>query len=226
MSVIFDCIYKIFCCSATTRIFYDLSLALFICLLTLGCVCIVILHCIKSSQKRSMRWLFYVFQGGYILDICIATCEYEMVGLYYSSITSDFLSCTARFTFLLIVYALVCAYKKLLLWRENNYEDEKGNFLNNSCNNNAELTTNENLNLINYLDESNNELVDVNLSFVNKLTNALLDKELNDSEKEFCLDLLFDLKSLPTKCEIERVKSLNAKLRTLTKKASEYNIAC
>ena len=149
-----------------------------------------------------------------------------MVGLYYSSITSAFLSCTARFAFLLIVYALVCAYKKLLLWRENHYEDEKGKFLNNSCNNNAELTTNEDLNLIDNLNESNNELVDVNLSFVNKLTNALLDKELNDSEKEFCLDLLFDLKSLPTKCEIERVKSLNAKLRTLTKKASEYNIAC
>ena len=234
MSIIFDCVNNTF--KFTSKICFSLSLILFVSFLTFGCVTIIVLGCVKSARKKSMRWLYYIYQGGYILDLCIALCEYEYFGLYYKSISSAFLTCTVRFGFLMVIYAIVGVYKMAL---NNNFDNlSEGDSLfncvfsekelaNSGAKNfvfNNEIETFEKLDNLNNYEQS--EVVDLNVSYIDGLVKALLVKDLTDEERELCLDIVYEIKNLPTTRENTRVKKLNEKLQTLVKKAVQYNIPC
>ncbi len=236
MSVIFDYIFNIFDFVFTGSVCYSLSLALFLSFLTLGCVSIIILGCIKDAKNKSMRWLFYVYQGGYILDLCIAVCEYEFFGEYYKNITSAFLTCTVRFGFLMVVYGLVCAYK-MVLNREVKYEEQSINPLNIGLNvedyktpipeKSKEVEKIEDFECLNsFQNKEKGALVDLNVAFIDQLVQSLLAKDLTDEERELCFDIIYDIKNLPSTMQTDRVKKLNGNLQKLIKKAVQYNLAC
>ena len=235
MSAIFDCFYKLVLSSFSSSSFYSFSLALFVFMLTLGCVSIVILHCDKNALKRPLKWLYYCYQIGYLLDICIAMCEYDIFGLYYKSIALAFLSCTARFVFLLLVYLFICCYNKVLLGTKKQFKNNELSLLNKAFVLEKKVNVVKKTDFLNKIDEncSNNafknseiETIDINVPFINKLAEMLLAKDLTDDERDLCLDIIFELRNLPTTNEIDRIKSLNSKLQTLTKKAVLYNVMC
>ena len=235
MSVIFSYVQKIFDFNFTSQICYSLSLFLFVSSLTLGCVSLIILGCVNSAKAKSIKWLFYVFQGVYILDICIAVCEYEFFGKYYQNLASVFLSCTIRFGFLLVVYALVCAYKKVInseiknekqelkLLNASLSSDEQKNNLH-KLNNVEQIDSFEGLN--DFQESPKGDLIDLNVAYIDRIVQLLLSKDLTDDERELCLDITYELRNLPLTIQTERVKKLNEKLQTLTKKAVQYNLAC
>ena len=233
MSVIFSYIRKIFDINFTSQICYSLSLAIFIFSLTLGCITLIILACVKTAKNKSIKWIFYVFQGAYILDICIAVCEYEFFGAFYKSLASVFLSCTVRFAFLAVVYGLVCAYKKVLI-SEIKSEEQKIRLLNLNCDerkvNFEELNEVEKINNFQSLNDfqakEERNLVDVNVAYIDQIVQLLLSKDLTDDERELCFDIIYEIRNLPLTNQTERVRKLNAKLQTLIKKAVQYNLAC
>ena len=235
MSFIFDYVNNILNFYFTSKICYIISLILFFSLLTLGCVSIIILGCVKNARKKSMRWLYYLYQGGYVLEVCIALCEYEYLGLYYKSISSAFLTCSVHFVFLMVVYAIVCVFKMALNHKFDNFvdavdllgDDLNEKTFNSSCESFSpknELKTFEVINDFKNCEKI--QTVDLNVAYIDELVNSLLIKDLTDEERQLCIDIGYDIKNLPTTSENTRVKNLNEKLQTLVKKAVQYNIPC
>lgn len=236
MSTIFNYVYHFLQSNLTSEICYNISLSLFISSLTFGCATLIILNYVQNAYKKSLRWLYYIYQTAFVLDLCFCLLEFEFFTINYKNTTSAVCACSMRFMLLIGLYALVCAHKAVISARKNDIVLKLEKRLNSAFFDTDDLKDKPTCDFLVKKNEEgyfnslngceNNSLIDLNVAYINSVANAVLDKDLTDSERELCFDIIYEIKNLPAKSEKERVKKLNKKLQTLIKTAVHYGAAC
>ena len=207
---------------------YKISLFIFIFCLSFGCILLLLINCFDCMQKTGYKWLYYLYQTAFFLDLCVCFAECELVGFYYVDFSSCAFGAFLRFALLIVLYGVICFQKNILSRdkKANKLKDGTICFYNEINSKNEKTQKEKNLSDFIKIDERMQNLpaqseIEINRAYLFSIADALLGKNLTDEERDFVNELVFDLRGK----NVYGQSQINAKLQKLVKLITEYEIS-
>ena len=221
---------------ANGNFYYILSLAIFVAEIIFGCLYLLWLSTIPKVKTRGLRWLYYVYQFCFFIDLGVCIAESLLVGSCFSNVAVAYFTCLIKFVVLLLLYGLICAHRAILnlrerdkLLKQTNNEVVKVDYMRLDKKNEDTISENQALLNDNDFDEvvglykEDSAALDVNVAYVKEVIKILKQKVLSDDEYERLCKLDFELNSVPRNDE-DTICKLNGEFEFLIKKMTEYNV--